>query len=131
MAKKSRVVGDELVLTAKAIRRGEKLERTLTKLTVIQEAGSPAEAFLKTVQKGLAQLRKEDVSIDRERAEKKSVLAEKTEAVPRKAPRMPAPRKSARKPKALDHPQLVFDLLPHATAETAVPPAGACLGQFS
>ena len=37
MAKKSRVVGDELVLTAKAIRRGEKLERTLTKLTVIQE----------------------------------------------------------------------------------------------
>src|SRR4029079_18686505 len=82
------------------IRRGEKLERTLTKLTVIQEAGSPAEAFLKTVQKGLAQLRKEDVSIDRERAEKKSVLAEKAEPVPRKAPRMPAPRKSARKPKA-------------------------------
>jgi len=99
MAKKSRVVGDELVLTAKAIRRGEKLERTLTKLTVIQEAGSPAEAFLKAVQKGLAQLRKEDVSIDRERAEKKSVLTEKAEAVPRKAPRMPAPRKSARKPK--------------------------------
>src|SRR5689334_11853824 len=60
MAKKSRVVGDELVLTAKAIRRGEKLERTLTKLTIVQEAGSPAEAFLKAVQKGLAQLRKED-----------------------------------------------------------------------
>ena len=94
MAKKSRVVGDELVLTAKAIRRGEKLERTLTKLTVIQEAGSPAEAFLKTVQKGLAQLRKEDVSTDHERAEKKSALAEKAEPVGRKAQRMPAPRKS-------------------------------------
>jgi hypothetical protein len=100
MAKKSRVVGDELVLTAKAIRRGEKLERTLTKLTVIQEAGSPAEAFLKAVQKGLAQLRKEDVSIDRERAKKKSVLSEKAEPVPRKAARTTAPRKSARKPKA-------------------------------
>ena len=99
MAKKSRVVGDELVLTAKAIRRGEKLERTLTKLTVIQEAGSPAEAFLKTVQKGLAQLRKEDVSTDRERAEKKKALAGKAEPMARKAQRMPTPRKSARKPK--------------------------------
>ena len=91
MAKKSRVVGDELVLTAKAIRRGEKLERTLTKLTVIQEAGSPAEAFLKTVQKGLAQLRKEDVSTDRERAEKKKAPAGKAEPMGRKAQRMPTP----------------------------------------
>ena len=99
MAKKSRVVGDELVLTAKAIRRGEKLERTLTKLTVIQEAGSPAEAFLKTVQKGLAQLRKEDVSTDHERAEKKKAPAGKAEPMGRKAQRMPTPRKSIRKSK--------------------------------
>ena len=95
MAKKSRVVGDELVLTAKAIRRGEKLERTLTKLTVIQEAGSPAEAFLKTVQKGLAQLRKEDVSTDHERAEKKKAPAGKAEPTGRKAQRMPTPRKQS------------------------------------
>jgi len=101
MAKKSRVVGDELVLTAKAIRRGEKLERTLTKLTIVQEAGSPAEAFLKAVQKGLAQLRKEDAPADRKRAEKKSASAEKTEPAPRKASPASAPRKTAiRKPKA-------------------------------
>ena len=99
MAKKSRVVGDELVLTAKAIRRGEKLERTLTKLTVIQEAGSPAEAFLKAVQKGLAQLRKEDVSTDRERAEKKKAPAGEAETTGSKAQRMPTPRKSIRKSK--------------------------------
>ncbi|WP_262273085.1 hypothetical protein [Microvirga yunnanensis] len=59
MAKKSKIVGDELVLTAKAIRRGDKLERTLTKLVVIQEAGSAAEVFLKSVQKGLERLRRE------------------------------------------------------------------------
>ena len=100
MAKKSRVVGDELVLAAKAIRRGEKLERTLTKLVILQETGSPAEAFLKAVQKGLAQLRKEDVSAGRERAGKKSASAEKAETTPPRAPRTPSPRKTVRKPKA-------------------------------
>ncbi|WP_201829504.1 hypothetical protein [Microvirga zambiensis] len=100
MAKKSRVVGDELVLTAKAIRRGEKLERTLTKLTIVQEAGSPAEAFLKAVQRGLAQLRKEDVPANRESAEKKASV-EKAEPAPRKAPRTSSSRKTVRKPKAI------------------------------
>ncbi len=59
MSKKSKIVGDELVLTAKAIRRAEKLERTLTKLVVRQEPGSAAEAFLKSVQKGLERLRRD------------------------------------------------------------------------
>jgi hypothetical protein len=99
MAKKSRIVGDEAVLTTKAIRRGEKLERTLTKLTIVQEAGSPAEAFLKSVQKGLAQLRREDVPANRERAEKKA-SAEKAEPAPRKAPGTASSRKTIRKPKA-------------------------------
>jgi hypothetical protein len=55
-------VGDEVVLTAKAIRRAEKLERTLTKLAVIQETGSAAETLLKAVQKGLDRLRKNENS---------------------------------------------------------------------
>jgi hypothetical protein len=67
MAKKSKIIGDELVLIAKAIRRGEKLERTLTKLAVVQETGSGAETFLKAVQKGLERLRKEGISADASR----------------------------------------------------------------
>jgi hypothetical protein len=62
MTKKSKIAGDELVLTAKAIRRGEKLERTLTKLVTIQEPRSAAEAFLKAVQKGIQSLRTDDTS---------------------------------------------------------------------
>jgi hypothetical protein len=74
MAKKSKIVGNELVLTAKAIRRGEKLERTLTKLAVVQEAGSAAEAFLKAVQKGLERLRKDEspTQSDDKRGKKKA-----------------------------------------------------------
>jgi hypothetical protein len=63
MTKKSKIVGNELVLTAKAIRRGEKLERTLTKLVAISEPQSHAEAFLKAVQKGLARLRTDETSL--------------------------------------------------------------------
>jgi hypothetical protein len=62
MGKSSKIVGDELVLTAKAIRRAEKLERTLTKLAVIQETGAAAETLLKAVQKGLERLRKDENS---------------------------------------------------------------------
>ena len=62
MGKSSKIVGDEVVLTAKAIRRAEKLERTLTKLAVIQETGSAAETLLKAVQKGLERLRKSENS---------------------------------------------------------------------
>ncbi len=60
MSKKSKIPGDELVLIAKAIRRAEKLERTLTKLVTRQEPASAAEAFLKSVQKGLERLRKDE-----------------------------------------------------------------------
>lgn len=63
MAKKSDTAY-ELVLTAKAIRRAEKLERTLTKLAGRHDASSPIEVFLKNVQKGLEQLRTEEVSVD-------------------------------------------------------------------
>lgn len=59
MAKKSKNGGDELVLIAKAIRRGEKLERTLTNLVALKDPQSHVEAFLKAVQKGLEKLRKE------------------------------------------------------------------------
>ena len=45
------------------------------------------------MQKGLAQLRKEDVSTDHERAEKKKAPAGKAEPIGRKAQRMPTPRK--------------------------------------
>jgi hypothetical protein len=100
MTKKSRVVGDEGVLTAKAIRRGEKLERTLTKLVVIQEAGSPAEAFLKAVQKGLAQLRKEETPSDAKPAARKKAAAGKAKPAAGAARRAPSPRKAVRKPKA-------------------------------
>jgi hypothetical protein len=62
MGKSSKIAGDELALTARAIRRAEKLERTLTKLVVIQETGSAAEALLKAVQKGLERLRKDESS---------------------------------------------------------------------
>jgi len=62
MTKKSKIAGDELVLIAKAIRRGEKLERTLTKLVTLQEPQSAAEAFLKAVQKGIQSLRTDDKS---------------------------------------------------------------------
>jgi hypothetical protein len=63
MTKKSKIVGDELVLIAKAIRRGEKLERTLTKLVALSEPQSRAEVFLKAVQKGLARLRTDETSL--------------------------------------------------------------------
>ena len=74
MAKKSKIIGAELVLTAKAIRRGEKLERTLTKLAVVQETGAAAEAFLKAVQKGLERLRKDEspTQCDDKRGKKKA-----------------------------------------------------------
>jgi hypothetical protein len=62
MGKSSKIAGDELVLTAKAIRRAEKLERTLTKLVVVQEPGSAAETLLKAVQKGVERLRKDESS---------------------------------------------------------------------
>jgi hypothetical protein len=60
MGKSSKIAGDQLVLTAKAIRRAEKLERTLTKLVVVQEPGSATETLLKAVQKGLDRLRKDE-----------------------------------------------------------------------
>lgn len=62
MGKSSKIVGDEVVLTTRAIRRAEKLERTLTKLAVIQETGSAAETLLKAVQKGLERLRESENS---------------------------------------------------------------------
>jgi hypothetical protein len=62
MGKSFKIAGDEVVLTAKAIRRAEKLERTLTKHAVVQETGSAAETLLKAVQKGLERLRKSENS---------------------------------------------------------------------
>lgn len=45
-------------LIAKAVKRGEKLERTLTKLVAYSDPGSAAESFLKSVQEGLKAIRK-------------------------------------------------------------------------
>lgn len=62
MTKKSKIVGDELILVAKAIRRGEKLERTLTKLIAFGEVQPHVVSLLKAVQKGLAHLRTDETS---------------------------------------------------------------------
>lgn len=71
MAKKSKNVGDELVLTAKAIRRAEKLERTLLKLAALKEPASSIEGLLKALQDGLARLRKEDDTVESEKKRSK------------------------------------------------------------
>ena len=59
MAKKPKNDGKDLSLLAKALRRSEKLERTLTKMVGIDGMQPRAEAFLKAVKKGLEGLRKE------------------------------------------------------------------------
>jgi hypothetical protein len=104
MAKKSNNGGDELVLIAKAIRRGEKLERTLTKLVAMREPQSDAEAFLKTVQKGLEKLRKEPTASDSEKkpAKKKAKAVEPPKS--NGADAVPVIVKRARKSKKPDAP---------------------------
>ncbi|WP_404295424.1 hypothetical protein ACD578_28190 (plasmid) [Microvirga sp. RSM25] len=99
MAKKSKIIGDELVLTAKAIRRGEKLERTLTKLAVVQETGSAAEVFLKTVQKGLERLRNDESSTHSagKHGKKKAADGAESQGIPQSED-LPA-LKSSRRPK--------------------------------
>ncbi|WP_052954576.1 hypothetical protein [Microvirga vignae] len=52
-------------LMAKAVQRGEKLERTLTKLVAQSEPGSAADDFLKAVQGGLKAIRKNVKSLER------------------------------------------------------------------
>lgn len=83
MTKKSTSVGDELVLIAKAIRRSEKLERTLTKLVVLQDPQSPAEVLLKAVQKGLRQFRADEPTGD----DKSKGRAKKAKAVKHQNPK--------------------------------------------
>jgi hypothetical protein len=104
MAKKSKVDGEEFSLIAKAIRRGEKLERTLSKLTRLNEPLSHAETFLKAVQKGLETLRKEPTASESvSKAPKKKAKAveppKSEEAAPARAPvkRIRKPKKPAAK----------------------------------
>jgi hypothetical protein len=83
-------------LMAKAVQRGEKLERTLTKLVAQSEPGSAAENFLKAVQGGLKAIRKNvkskerPISADAKKAPKKK--AEKSAKKPKK--RKATPKKS-------------------------------------
>lgn len=101
MAKKSKIDGEELSLIAKAIRRGEKLERTLSKLTRLNEPQSHAETFLKAVQKGLEQLRQEPASAEAgSKPPKKTKASEKSKAEDGAA--APAAVKRVRKPKTPD-----------------------------
>lgn len=102
MAKKSKIDGEELSLTAKAIRRGEKLERTLSKLTRLNEPQSHVETFLKAVQKGLEQLRQEPASTEAaiKSPKKKAKASEKPKAEVGAA--APAAVKRVRKPKTPD-----------------------------
>jgi len=85
-------------LTAKAVQRGEKLERTLTKLAARSEPGSAAEDFLKAVQGGLKAIRKNvksmerSVSADAKKASKEKAGNSAKKPVRRKAaPKKPAP----------------------------------------
>ncbi|WP_230534318.1 hypothetical protein [Microvirga roseola] len=54
-----------LANTEKAVRRGRKLERTLLKIVSQSEAGSGAEALLKSVQQGMKKLKKDAKEIER------------------------------------------------------------------
>jgi len=79
-------------LMAKAFLRGEKLERTLTKIVTHSEPGSPAEDFLKAVQGGLKGLRKGSTSEEKSNPEVKTkAVKEKTS----KSPGNPRRRKAA------------------------------------
>ena len=93
-------------LTAKALQRGEKLERTLTKLAARSEPGSAAEDFLKAVQGGLKAIRKNAKAVERSissaakkspkaKAGKAAETARKTKA----APKTPAPADISPPPK--------------------------------
>jgi hypothetical protein len=102
MAKKSKTDGEELSLIAKAIRRGEKLERTLSKLTRLNEPQAHVETFLKAVQKGLEKLRQEPVASDAEsKAPKKKAKTAQKPKVDGAATK-PAATKRVRKPKTPD-----------------------------
>ncbi|PVE22049.1 hypothetical protein DC522_23090 [Microvirga sp. KLBC 81] len=82
-------------LMAKAVQRGEKLERTLTKLVAQSEPGSATEDLLKAVQGGLKAIRKNVKSMERsvsadakkaskEKAQKSDRNPEKHKATPKK-----------------------------------------------
>ncbi|QRM32720.1 hypothetical protein [Microvirga sp. VF16] len=99
MAKKSKIVGDELALTAKAIRRAEKLERTLTKLVVLRAPGGAAEAFLKSVQKGLERLRRDEGAEASETARTTGqATSDLAGPAPAENPSKPRSRRRAQKP---------------------------------
>lgn len=92
-------------LMAKALQRGEKLERTLTKLVAQSEPGSTAEDFLKAVQGGLKAIRKNAKSMERPlSADTKKAPKKKTEHSDKK----PEKRKStSKKPTSTDISPLV------------------------
>lgn len=83
-------------LMDKALRRGEKLERTLTKLAGQLEPDPAIEDFLKAVQRGLKAVRKNAKSSARSSDGKKSSKAKAagTEA-PKKSAKKAAPKKPA------------------------------------
>ncbi len=99
MAKKSKTVDFELVLKAKAIRRAEKLERTLTKLTAFHAPGSVAEDALKSVRNLLEQLRKEEISKESNSDRTKKKTKEGTDSQESKPVEIASPSKSPRKAK--------------------------------
>lgn len=57
MAKKKDVLRELSELVDKALRRGEKLEKTLLKIVTRSEPNAPAETFLKSVRDGMEKLR--------------------------------------------------------------------------
>lgn len=98
-------------LTDKALQRGEKLERTLTKLVAQSEPGSAVEDFLKAVQDGLKAIRKSAKSAKHRPADGKD--AGKAEISKAKTPKASEKsRKVPRKPKALPREPGIADIHP-------------------
>jgi hypothetical protein len=91
--------------TEKAVRRGEKLEKTLLKIVAQSEAGSAAEEFLKAVQRGVKALKKEAKKTDRPLRVVKKKAADESKpapspATPAKASPRPAVKRARKKPQA-------------------------------
>jgi len=80
-------------LTAKALQRGEKLERTLTKLVTRSGPGSAAAEFLKALQTGLKTIRENAKSV------------EHNASAPSKRTQKDKPSKSGKKPETKAKPR--------------------------
>jgi len=103
-------------LTGKALQRGEKLERTLTKLVAQSEPGSGIENFLKAVQGGLKAIRKSAKPARPSTANGKA--SEKAKTSKTKALEKPGKQseKKARRPKAASKKPVAADIRPFPEA---------------